>query len=137
MEAAFVECFGLTAVERDIFGHLVAGCSNAAIARARGRSIGTVRKQVATTFRKFGVTTRRELRALLHRSSIACMPPLASASSAHAALLSERERDVLSRVDLGHSNKAIAVALGVAESTIAVFLSRAREKLRRYISGTH
>jgi DNA-binding CsgD family transcriptional regulator len=43
--------------------------------------------------------------------------------------LSLRERQVLSYVALGHSNKVIAYELGLTTSTVAGHLARAREKL--------
>jgi DNA-binding CsgD family transcriptional regulator len=43
--------------------------------------------------------------------------------------LSERERQVLALLALGRSNKAIAYELGIASSTVATLLSRARWKL--------
>ena len=43
--------------------------------------------------------------------------------------LTERERQVVGYADLGRSNKMIAYELGLSPSTVAVLLSRAREKL--------
>jgi DNA-binding NarL/FixJ family response regulator len=51
------------------------------------------------------------------------------APSFHAAL-SDRERQVLANAALGRSNKEIAYALGLADSTVRVLLSRAAKKLR-------
>jgi DNA-binding CsgD family transcriptional regulator len=57
---------------------------------------------------------------LAHRND----PKLASQRA-----LTERERQVLTSVARGHSNKAIAHSLGVAISTVATYLHRARRKL--------
>ena len=55
-------CFaGLTEAERHVAESLVAGLSNAHIAAARGTSVRTVTKQVASVFRKLGVGSRRQL----------------------------------------------------------------------------
>jgi DNA-binding CsgD family transcriptional regulator len=43
------------------------GQSNAAIAKARGTHVRTVANQLAALFRKLGVASRAELRALLAR----------------------------------------------------------------------
>ncbi len=43
--------------------------------------------------------------------------------------LSARERQAVSLVAMGHSNKSIAYELGLAVSTIGVLLSRASKKL--------
>ena len=44
-------------------------------------------------------------------------------------LLSFREREVLSRVALGQSNKTIAAALRISAPAVATYLARARRKL--------
>ena len=51
----------LTPAERAVLEGLLAGQSNAAIARARGTSIRTVANQVAALMRKLGLDSRREL----------------------------------------------------------------------------
>ena len=55
----------LSRAEAEVARLILAGASNAAIADARGRSVGTVVKQVATMFRKLGVGSRSELYAKL------------------------------------------------------------------------
>jgi len=50
-------------------------------------------------------------------------------SDERAAPLSGREREVVSRVAMGHSNKLIAYELGLAASTVRVFVARAAAKL--------
>ncbi|MBE2254514.1 MAG: helix-turn-helix transcriptional regulator [Myxococcus sp.] len=53
----------LTAAERDVMALVLAGKSNAAIARHRGTSVRTVANQVASLFRKLKVGSRAELAA--------------------------------------------------------------------------
>ncbi len=54
----------LTGAEREVLDHLLAGKSNAVIARLRRTSVRTVANQVASIFRKLGVSSRSELAAL-------------------------------------------------------------------------
>ena len=53
----------LTDAERAVLRRVLVGETNAAIARARKRSLRTVGHQVASIFRKLGVSSRRELLA--------------------------------------------------------------------------
>jgi DNA-binding CsgD family transcriptional regulator len=122
--------FKLTPAELDILEKVALGHSNATIARARDRSVGTVAKQVTQVLRKLGVTTRRELWALLRRDLFADVAPPRLRSSTSVSFLTQREYEVWQRVEAGHSNKLIAAELGVAESTIGVLVCRARAKLR-------
>jgi DNA-binding CsgD family transcriptional regulator len=46
-----------------------------------------------------------------------------------SAVLTARETDVLRLVATGHSNKQIAVALGIGESTVKTHLLKVFEKL--------
>jgi DNA-binding CsgD family transcriptional regulator len=55
----------LTASERELVSHLVAGDSNVEIARARGRSERTVANQVASILRKLDVHSRADVVALV------------------------------------------------------------------------
>lgn len=57
----------LTPAEASILRHLRLGHSNAAIAHARKRSVRTVGHQIASVFRKLGVSSRRELLAVMRR----------------------------------------------------------------------
>jgi DNA-binding NarL/FixJ family response regulator len=54
---------GLTQAERDVVAGLVSGRRMAAIARERGTSPRTVAQQIASIYRKIGVSSRRELLA--------------------------------------------------------------------------
>jgi DNA-binding NarL/FixJ family response regulator len=66
----------LTAAEMSVLQHLLLGHSNRAIARARQRSVRTVGHQVASIFRKLGVSSRRELLATLrNQNRPATTPP--------------------------------------------------------------
>jgi DNA-binding CsgD family transcriptional regulator len=55
----------LTPAEASILHHLLLGHSDAIIARARKRSARTIGHQVASIFRKVGVSSRRELLAMM------------------------------------------------------------------------
>jgi DNA-binding NarL/FixJ family response regulator len=54
---------GLTESEQQVASALLAGLSNAAIARLRGAAERTVANQVASIYRKLGVRSRAELTA--------------------------------------------------------------------------
>jgi len=56
---------GLTRAEREITSGTLAGHSTAAIARLRGRSQRTIANQLASIYRKLGVSSRAELAARL------------------------------------------------------------------------
>lgn len=60
----------LTASERDVASRIVQGDGRAAIAAARGVSLPTVNKQMASVFRKLNVRDRAELIAMLLRPAI-------------------------------------------------------------------
>src|SRR5437868_11224901 len=51
----------LTPAERDVLARVVAGASNAEIAKARGTSIRTVANQIASLLRKLGASSRFDL----------------------------------------------------------------------------
>ncbi|MBI2375097.1 MAG: helix-turn-helix transcriptional regulator [Deltaproteobacteria bacterium] len=55
----------LSRAEREIVGFVVEGRSNQQIGRARGTSARTIANQLARTYRKLGVGSRRELVARL------------------------------------------------------------------------
>lgn len=55
----------LSAAEREVAGDAASGMSNAAIAKKRGRSPRTIANQLASIFRKLGVSSRAELAARL------------------------------------------------------------------------
>ena len=63
------------AAQRDVLDLLLAGMSNAEIARIRRRSIHTVAHQVDAIFRRLGVGSRLELFALVARQSRAQEKP--------------------------------------------------------------
>ena len=56
---------GLSKAEREVTLALLEGLSNAAIAARRGSAVRTVANQVASIFRKLGVSSRAELHAAL------------------------------------------------------------------------
>lgn len=55
----------LSAAEREVAGDAASGLSNAAIATKRARSPRTIANQLASIFRKLGVSSRAELAARL------------------------------------------------------------------------
>ena len=57
-------CSALTASERAVVELVERGCSNRQIAELRGASARTVANQLTMAYKKLGVTSRRELRAL-------------------------------------------------------------------------
>lgn len=61
----------LTPAESSILHHLLLGHSDAIIARARKRSPRTIGHQVASIFRKVGVSSRRELLAVMRERKTA------------------------------------------------------------------
>jgi DNA-binding NarL/FixJ family response regulator len=54
----------LSAAERDVVDAVLGGAKNAEIAHARGTSVLTVAKQVASALRKLGARSRGELAAM-------------------------------------------------------------------------
>ena len=59
----------LTVAEQEVARLAVRGLSNEHIARARGSRARTVANQLATVYRKLGVSGRRELRARLRETA--------------------------------------------------------------------
>jgi DNA-binding NarL/FixJ family response regulator len=116
-----------------------AGLSNAAIARARGRSPRTIANQLQSIYRKLGVASRAEMTAYVFRISRTSTHDLPHASSVPAGALraslpcasglSERERAIVTMVACGMPNKIIAYELGLAPSTVATHFSAALRKL--------
>jgi len=51
----------LTAAERAVFAHVIAGASNAEIARARDSAVRTIANQVVSILRKLNASSRFEL----------------------------------------------------------------------------
>ena len=60
---------GLSGAEKEIVAGVLAGLSNASIARRRGTATRTVANQLAALYRKLGVGSRRELVALLGKGT--------------------------------------------------------------------
>jgi len=59
----------LTSAERAVAKALLEGATNTEIARARNVSLRTVANQIASIFRKFGVSSRSELAACVGRGA--------------------------------------------------------------------
>ncbi|WP_394847853.1 LuxR C-terminal-related transcriptional regulator [Pendulispora brunnea] len=68
---------GLSASERAVLLGVLCGKTNAEIAQARRSSVRTVANQVASAFRKLGVSSRGELAARMFRESDASNPSAA------------------------------------------------------------
>jgi DNA-binding CsgD family transcriptional regulator len=56
----------LTAAENEVLACAAAGLSNAEIARRRGKSLRTIANQLASAYRKLGVSGRQEVLAQLN-----------------------------------------------------------------------
>jgi DNA-binding CsgD family transcriptional regulator len=67
--AGDTETFDVSSAQREVMGLILAGLSNAEIARIRRRSVHTVAHQVDAIFRRLGVGSRLELFALVARRS--------------------------------------------------------------------
>ncbi len=113
----------LTPAERQAVELATRGFSNQHVAELRGTSLHTTANQLHAAYRKLGVASRRELRAVL---GVGRAAPRRSGCS-----LSPREVEVLSLVEQGQANKVIAATLGVAISTVSTTVTRARRKLGR------
>jgi DNA-binding CsgD family transcriptional regulator len=135
----------LSSAERAVVAAVLRGCRDDEIARQRGSSPHTVANLLSRAFRKLEVHSRAELAAKLvsrngalgsalkrpHADCIAdgCSLAVANDRSARLAKLSDRERQVATRVALGHSYKQIAYELGIGLSTVWKYLQRAAIKL--------
>jgi DNA-binding CsgD family transcriptional regulator len=119
----------LTSAESEILDLVRSGLTNAGIAQMRRTSARTVINQVANIFRKFGVASRRELKALLVKGPQTRSCPCAPTPVTRRPTLTPRERQVLELASMGESNKLIADQLGITVSTAGVLLSRAKRKL--------
>ena len=53
----------LTSAERTVVELVLAGCSNLEVATRRGRSIHTIANELASAYKKLGITSRAELAA--------------------------------------------------------------------------
>ena len=65
---------GLSPAEREIAKAILEGLSNREISEARGRSLNTVANQVASVFRRLGISSRAELFAGVWLSAVAPPP---------------------------------------------------------------
>jgi DNA-binding NarL/FixJ family response regulator len=117
----------LSKAERVVLEAMLAGRTNEAIAKDRGTSVHTVGNQVASIFRKLGVSSRAELAA--HADLVPTENLTADDAKKQLGELVERERTVLDMVAAGLSNRAIATALHLSVSTVALALTRACRKL--------
>jgi DNA-binding CsgD family transcriptional regulator len=119
---------GLTRAEREVAQLAARGVSNSDIASRRRTSERTVANQLASAYAKMGINGRRELRAAIG-ANVEPEPRRSHRRQVTPPALTSRERQVWGCVAMGQSNKAIAHALGLALSTVATHLERARYKL--------
>jgi DNA-binding CsgD family transcriptional regulator len=121
----------LSDAEREVVVAVLAGQRNREIAARRGTSERTVAHQIAAAYKKLRVQSRGELAARAPSS----MGPSSTSRAPNpgadrpSSPLTDRERVVASHAALGRSNKRIAYDLGLAESAVAMRLSRAYKKL--------
>jgi DNA-binding CsgD family transcriptional regulator len=127
----------LTRAEQAIV-ELVTRYSNPRIAMIRGVSAQTVANQLTIVYRKLGVASRRELRALVSRRRPSTEAGFVVAqckgeewTSELTPALTQRERQILVLAERGIANKLIADELGIALSTVSTMLTRARRKTAR------
>lgn len=113
----------LTPAEGQLVVLAVLGLSNQELAHRRHISESTAVNHLSSAYRKLGVASRRELRALINGSCEA-----SERRAWFVRSLSPRELVVLQCAEQGQSNKLIAHSLGVAISTVATLLARARRK---------
>jgi DNA-binding NarL/FixJ family response regulator len=118
------EARGLTPTEFDIVEHILQGWTNKQIAESRGTAPTTVANQIAAIYQKLGLCSRADLMVRLALSD-----PASASTSSRLASLSAREQQVVLQASQGHSNKRIAIELGLTESTVATHLRRALGKL--------
>src|SRR6478736_967050 len=99
----------LSRAERAVLDGMLGGQTNEAIARARGTSVHTVGNQVASIFKKLGVSSRAELAAHADLSPGGVLEPAAADNDGNIVdSLVGRERVVAELVTAGLSNAAIA-----------------------------
>lgn len=116
----------LTPAERSILALVLGGESNAAIARLRGSAPSTVANQVASIFRKLGVSSRGELAAGRLPEDL---PARVVERAGPIHVLSEREALVAAYAAMGHANKFIAYELGISEASVSTAMRSAASKL--------
>jgi DNA-binding NarL/FixJ family response regulator len=115
------EAAALGDAEKDILCRILAGASNAEIAAARATSMRTVANQVASIFKKLGVSSRREL--------IARARTRGAAHVGTNGTLNDRERLILDCAARGWPDKVIALETGLTTGAVGALLTRARRKV--------
>jgi len=134
--------YHLSGAEVDVLEHAACGDSIEAIAEARGTATSTLVTQLGSACRKTrddssGKMIARLLREVAGQASACAEFPVrgrsglfaVAAKPPSASHLSKRERDVVTRLSLGHSNKEIAYDLGIADATVRTLSRRADAKL--------
>jgi len=123
----------LTCAEREVRALVLAGRSNAEIARARGTSLRTVANQIASMFRKLGVGSRIHLVASVCRDGRDSDARRTDREEPQAPLipwrtLTPEERAVLSCAAGGAAHKAIAYELGISAGLVSRRLASVTRK---------
>jgi DNA-binding NarL/FixJ family response regulator len=134
--------YHLSGAEADVLKHAACGDSIDAIAEARGTAISTLVTQLGSACRKTrddssGKMIARLLREVAGQAAACAEFPVRGRSGVFAVAaqrpsaseLSKRERDVVTRLGLGHTNKEIAYDLGIADATVRTISRRANAKL--------
>lgn len=116
----------LTASELAVVDAVARGLTYREIAFLRQRSVHTIANQLASAYRKLGVSSRREVQADAKSGD---GPISGERERAREEALSRRERQVIELARAGCSNKEIAYSLEIGLSSVATYLGRARRKL--------
>ena len=114
----------LTRSELHVARLAASGLSNAAIAEVRGTSVRTVANQIAHILSELGVASRRSLALRMDFSSEG-----RTIGEVEWSALTRREQEVVARACYVTSQKALAMDLGIAQSSVSRILISARSKL--------
>jgi DNA-binding NarL/FixJ family response regulator len=116
----------LSLAEREVARLAAGGLSNERIALARRRSVHTVARQISCILGKLKLSSRHAIAALDIDDASAAAD---SGRPPGWGELGQREREVVSRLAHGLPQKAIAIELGVAPSTVCNTIQRIEAKL--------
>jgi DNA-binding NarL/FixJ family response regulator len=117
----------LSRAEREVVQLMLQGESNGAIAFRRGTSVRTIANQLSAAYRKLGVGSRAELARAILPSDSRSLSTMSERWSMQG--LTPRECQVAAYVATGHSNKQVAITLGLSVSTAGAYAASAMHKL--------